>query len=137
MEQAIRAITLTTPGRGLTDITSQVRAFVAEQGTRTGLLTIFCRHTSASLLIQENADPDVLRDLESFFRKIVPEGDHYRHEDEGPDDMPAHIRSALTQSSLSIPVVDGRPVLGTWQAVYLYEHRAISHRRELVLHLIG
>jgi secondary thiamine-phosphate synthase enzyme len=79
----------------------------------------------------------VLRDLESFFRKIVPEGDHYRHEDEGPDDMPAHIRAALTQSSLSIPVVDGRPVLGTWQAVYLYEHRAVSHRRELVLHLIG
>ena len=137
MEQATRSITVVTPGRGLIDITGQVVAFVTSQSITTGLLTIFCRHTSASLLIQENADPDVLRDLETFFRRIAPEGDHYRHEDEGPDDMPAHIRSALTQSSLSIPVVGGRPVLGTWQAIYLYEHRAVSHRRELVLHLIG
>jgi secondary thiamine-phosphate synthase enzyme len=137
MEQATRSISVVTPGRGLIDITGQVAAFVAGQSITTGLLTIFCRHTSASLLIQENADPDVLRDLETFFRKIAPEGDHYRHEDEGPDDMPAHIRSALTQSSLSIPVVEGQPVLGTWQAIYLYEHRAVSHRRELVLHLIG
>jgi secondary thiamine-phosphate synthase enzyme len=137
MDQAARSITVVTPGRGLIDITGQVAAFVREQAIETGLLTIFCRHTSASLLIQENADPDVLRDLETFFRGIAPEGDHYRHGDEGPDDMPAHIRSALTQSSLSIPVVNGRPVLGTWQAIYLYEHRAVSHRRELVLHLIG
>ena len=124
MAQAIGSITVTTAGRGLTDITGRV-------------LAIFCRHTSASLIIQENADPDVLRDLETFFRRIAPEGDHYRHEDEGPDDMPAHIRAALTQTSLSIPVVDGRPVLGIWQAIYLYEHRAAAHRRELALHLIG
>jgi secondary thiamine-phosphate synthase enzyme len=137
MAQATRSITVVTPGRGLIDVTDRVVSFVHEQAIETGLLTIFCRHTSASLLIQENADPDVLRDLETFFRKITPEGGHYRHEDEGPDDMPAHIRSALTQSSLSIPVVGGRPALGTWQAVYLYEHRAVSHRRELVLHLIG
>jgi secondary thiamine-phosphate synthase enzyme len=137
MAQATRSITVVTPGRGLIDVTDRIVAFVDEQAIETGLLTIFCRHTSASLLIQENADPDVLRDLETFFRRIAPEGDHYRHEDEGPDDMPAHIRSALTQSSLSIPVVGGRPGLGTWQAVYLYEHRAVSHRRELVLHLIG
>lgn len=137
MEQAIRSLTVTTSGRGLTDITDHVVAFVADQSIATGLLTIFCRHTSASLVIQENADPDVLRDLETFFRRIAPEDDHYRHDDEGADDMPAHIRAALTQSSLSIPVANGRPVLGTWQAVYLYEHRAVSHRRELVLHLIG
>lgn len=137
MEQATRSITVVTPGRGLIDITGQVAAFVGGQSIATGLLTIFCRHTSASLLIQENADPDVLHDLETFFRKIAPEGGHYRHEDEGPDDMPAHIRSALTQSSLSIPVVAGRPALGIWQAIYLYEHRAASHRRQLVLHLIG
>jgi secondary thiamine-phosphate synthase enzyme len=137
MEQATQSVTIVTPGRGLIDITGQVAAFVGGQSIATGLLTIFCRHTSASLLIQENADPDVLRDLKTFFRRIAPEGDHYRHADEGPDDMPGHIRSALTQSSLSIPVVNGRPVLGTWQAIYLYEHRAVSHRRELVLHLIG
>jgi len=137
MEQATSSLTIVTPGCGLIDVTDRVVAFVREQSIETGLLTIFCRHTSASLLIQENADPDVLRDLETFFRKVAPEGDHYRHEDEGPDDMPAHIRSALTQSSLSIPVVNGRPALGTWQAIYLYEHRAVSHRRELVLHLIG
>jgi secondary thiamine-phosphate synthase enzyme len=137
MEQAIGSITVTTAGRGLTDVTDRVEAFVANRAILTGLLTIFCRHTSASLVVQENADPDVLRDLETFFRRIAPEGDHYRHDDEGPDDMPAHIRAALTQTSLSIPVADGRPVLGTWQAIYLYEHRAVAHRRELVLHLIG
>jgi secondary thiamine-phosphate synthase enzyme len=137
MEQAIGSITVTTAGRGLTDVTDRVEAFVANRAILTGLLTIFCRHTSASLVIQENADPDVLRDLETFFRRIAPEGDHYLHDDEGPDDMPAHIRAALTQTSLSIPVANGRPVLGTWQAIYLYEHRAVAHRRELVLHLIG
>jgi len=137
MLQASRSITVTTGGRGFIDITGRVEEFVREQSIETGLLTVFCRHTSASLLIQENADPDVLRDLETFFRKLVPEGDRYRHDDEGPDDMPGHIRSVLTQSSLSIPVMNGRPVLGTWQAIYLYEHRAHSHRREIVLHLIG
>ena len=137
MEQAIGSITVTTAGRGLTDVTDRIEAFVANRAIRTGLLTIFCRHTSASLVIQENADPDVLRDLETFFRRIAPEGDHYRHDDEGPDDMPAHIRAALTQTSLSIPIANGRPALGTWQAIYLYEHRAVAHRRELVLHLIG
>jgi secondary thiamine-phosphate synthase enzyme len=114
-----------------------VSAFFREQFVETGLLTAYCRHTSASLLIQENADPDVLRDLETFFRKLVPEDDHYRHDEEGPDDMPGHIRSVLTQSSLSIPVVNGRLALGTWQAIYLYEHRARPHRREILLHLLG
>lgn len=137
MVQAVQSFTVMTPGRGLTDVTSRVVGFVAGQSIASGLLTLFCRHTSASLLIQENADPDVLRDLEAFFRRVAPDGDHYRHGDEGPDDMPAHIRAALTQSSLSIPVVNGRLVLGTWQAVYLYEHRAIPHQRELVMHLIG
>jgi secondary thiamine-phosphate synthase enzyme len=136
MAQAVQSIVIATFGRGLIDVTDRVAAFVAGQSVETGLLTVFCRHTSASLLIQENADPDVLRDLESFFRKVAPEGDHYRHADEGPDDMPGHIRSALTQTSLSIPVTNGRLVLGIWQAIYLYEHRAASHRRELVLHLI-
>ncbi len=137
MSQAVRTIAVATPGQGLIDITPQVRSFVADQSLQVGLLTVFCRHTSASLTIQENADPDVLRDLQAFFRRIVPEGAGYRHEDEGPDDMPAHIRSALTQTSLSIPVADGRMVLGTWQAIYLFEHRAVPHRREVVLHLIG
>lgn len=137
MRQATRTIAVATRGRGFTDITREVAAFVREQAIETGLLTVFCRHTSASLLIQENADPDVLRDLETFFRKLVPEGDDYRHDEEGPDDMPGHIRSALTQSSLSVPVVAGRPALGTWQAIYVYEHRARPHRREIVLHLIG
>ena len=137
MNQAIDTVVVSTSGAGLIDITPQVRAFVAGQPVQVGLLTVFCRHTSASLVIQENADPDVLRDLQSFFRKIVPEGAGYRHNDEGPDDMPAHIRSALTQTSLSIPVANGRLVLGTWQAIYLFEHRAAPHRREVVLHLIG
>ena len=137
MRQETRTVTIDPRGRGFADITEHATAFVHEQGIETGLLTVFCRHTSASLLIQENADPDVLRDLEAFFRKLAPETDQYRHDEEGPDDMPGHIRSALTQSSLSIPVLDGRPALGTWQAIYLYEHRARPHRREIVLHLIG
>ena len=111
--------------------------WVKAQGIQTGLLTIWCRHTSASLLVQENTDPDVRADLEAFFRRLVPEHAGYRHEDEGPDDMPAHIKSALTQTQLTTPVDDGKPVLGTWQAIYLFEHRAASHSRELVLHLIG
>ncbi len=102
-----------------------------------GLLTMFCRHTSASLLIQENADPTVRADLQAFFERIAPEGSAYRHRTEGPDDMPAHLRTALTQTSLSIPVDEGRPLLGTWQGIYLFEHRARPHEREIVLHLIG
>ncbi len=137
MNQSVHTITVATEGAGLIDITPQVRSFMANNQVQTGLLTVFCRHTSASLVIQENADPDVLRDLQSFFRKIVPEGAGYRHNDEGPDDMPGHIKSALTQTSLSVPVANGRMVLGTWQAIYLFEHRAIPHRREIVLHLIG
>jgi len=115
-----------------------VRRWVAAQSIATGLLTIYCRHTSASLLIQENADPDVRADLEAFFSRLVTDGAAYfRHDAEGPDDMPAHIRTALTATQLSIPLQDGRPVLGTWQGIYLFEHRTAPHRRELVLHLIG
>jgi secondary thiamine-phosphate synthase enzyme len=137
MRQAMHRLTISTRGRGLTDVTEPVRRWVAEQQIGMGLLTIWCRHTSASLLVQENADPDVRADLETFFSRIAPEHAGYRHEDEGPDDMPAHIKAALTQTQLAVPVDDGRPVLGTWQGIYLFEHRAAPHRRELVLHLIG
>ena len=137
MVQAVHTLVVNTQGRGFTNVTRQVAAFVSAQDIETGLLTVFCRHTSASLLIQENADPDVLRDLETFFRKVAPESEPYRHDEEGPDDMPGHIRAALTQTSLSIPVAGGRMALGAWQAIYLFEHRARPHERELVLHLIG
>ena len=139
MEQRLHRVEVATRGRGLVEVTDEVLRWVAAQGITTGLLTIWCRHTSASLLVQENASPDVRADLEDFFRRLVPDGGggRYRHEDEGPDDMPAHIRAVLTQRQLSVPVRDGRPVLGTWQGIYLYEHRAQPHRRELVLHLIG
>ncbi|MBL6456120.1 YjbQ family protein [Belnapia sp. T6] len=139
MEQRLHRIEVETRGRGLVDITGQVCRWAGAQGIGTGLLTIWCRHTSASLLVQENASPEVRTDLEAFLRRLVPDGGdgRYRHEEEGPDDMPAHIRAALTQTQLSIPVDDGRPVLGTWQGVYLYEHRTSPHRRELVLHLLG
>ena len=137
MEQALHRLTVDTHGQGLVEITEPVCRWVAAQRIGTGLLTIWCRHTSASLLVQENADPDVRADLEAFFRRLVPENAGYRHQDEGPDDMPAHIKAALTQTQLSIPVDDGKPVLGTWQGIYLFEHRAAPHRRELVLHLIG
>jgi len=119
------------------EITSAVRRWVAEQGVAEGLLTVFCRHTSASLLIQENADPNVLKDLMAFFDRVAPEGAGYIHDDEGPDDMPAHLRTALTQVQLSIPVIGGSPMLGTRQGVYLFEHRRAPHRRQIVLHLIG
>jgi secondary thiamine-phosphate synthase enzyme len=135
--QALHRLTIATNGQGLVDVTGPVCRWVAVQAIATGLLTIWCRHTSASLLVQENADPDVRADLEAFFRRLVPENAGYRHEDEGPDDMPAHIKAALTQTHLAIPVDDGRPVLGTWQAIYLFEHRSAPHRRELVLHLLG
>lgn len=110
---------------------------MTQQGIATGLLTVWCRHTSASLTVQENADPTVRADLVDFFRRIVPDDAPYRHADEGPDDMPAHIKAVLTQTQLSIPVADADLVLGTWQAVYLFEHRSMPHRRELVLHLLG
>jgi secondary thiamine-phosphate synthase enzyme len=137
MKQALHTLAIATNGQGLLAITEPISRWVAAQAIRTGLLTIWCRHTSASLLVQENADPDVRADLETFFRRVVPENAEYRHQDEGPDDMPAHIKAALTQTQLSIPVDGGKPVLGTWQGIYLFEHRAAPHRRELVLHLIG
>ena len=138
MRQALHTLLVETPGAGLVEITAAIRRWVAGQGIGTGLLTLWCRHTSASLLVQENASPDARADLEAFFRRIAPEARGlYRHDEEGPDDMPAHLRAALTQTQLSVPVADGRPVLGTWQGIHLFEHRAAPHRREVVLHLIG
>ncbi|NUT01320.1 MAG: YjbQ family protein [Sphingomonas sp.] len=122
---------------GLSEITQGVQSFVSGSGIAEGLLTLFCRHTSASLLIQENAAPSARRDLERYFERIAPEGAHYEHDDEGPDDMPAHLRSALTATQLSIPVRDGRLMLGTWQGIYLFEHRRNPSEREIVLHLVG
>ena len=122
---------------GLHEITSEVDRFVAASGIGEGLLTLFCRHTSASLLIHENAAPAARRDTERFFARLAPEGAQYEHDDEGPDDMPAHLRTALTTTQLSIPVVDGRLTLGTWQGIFLFEHRRGAHHREIALHLIG
>lgn len=127
-----------TPRRGLLEITRPISAWVASSGLRDGLLTVFIRHTSASVLIQENADPEVQRDLERFLARLVPDGDPlFQHTVEGRDDMPAHVRAALTQTHLAIPVESGALLLGTWQGVYLYEHRLNGHRREVALHLIG
>ncbi len=127
-----------TRGRGLLELTDQVVAWVRQREVKTGLLTIFCRHTSASLLIQENAAREVRSDLEAFFESLAPEAPgRYAHEDEGPDDMPAHLRAALTGVQLSIPIVEGRLALGTWQGIYLFEHRRSAHRREIALHLLG
>ena len=138
MKQAFGDITLMTSGPGLYEVTEEVLRWAADQQIRNGLLTIFLRHTSASLVIQENADPDVLADLQDFFSNLVARGPaNYRHGAEGPDDMPAHIRAALTQSQLSIPFEDGRPALGTWQGIYLFEHRDRGHERRLKLHLLG
>ena len=129
-------ITIETNGQGLYEFTREAARFVSESGVDTGLLTVFVRHTSCSLVIQENADPDVKRDLHEFFARLVPENmDWLRHTIEGPDDMPAHIKTALTQVSLSIPFSDGAPLLGTWQGIYLFEHRRAPHRRQIVLHL--
>lgn len=128
---------LQTPGKSLSRITHQVQDVVNNSGIKTGLCSLFLRHTSASLIIQENADPNVLKDLEIFLSKLVPEGNYYIHDDEGPDDMPAHIRSVLTQTSEQIPISQGRLVLGTWQGIYLWEHRQRSHTRELVVHITG
>jgi secondary thiamine-phosphate synthase enzyme len=138
MQQAIHSLRVATRGRGLIEITAAVRDWVDKQEITTGLLTLFCRHTSASLVIQENADPNVRADIEAFFETIAPEDPkRYRHNTEGPDDMPAHLRSALTQSQLGIPIAEGKLVLGTWQGIYLFEHRRIPHQREIVLHVIG
>ena len=125
-------------GPGLVEFTDEVRAWVRSTRIATGLLTLHVRHTSASLLIQENADPEVRRDFERFLRRLVPEGDPiFEHTAEGPDDMPAHVRAALTSTTLSIPVVGGAPALGTWQGIYLYEHRSRPHRRRIAAHVIG
>lgn len=138
MRQIINEITIRTSGPGLTEITHHAEALVREADAGTGLLTAFVRHTSASLLIQENADPDVQRDLQAFFRRLVPDGDRlFVHTAEGPDDMPAHVKAALTQTSIGIPVIEGRLALGTWQGLYLFEHRTAPHTRRVVLHLLA
>jgi len=132
----VRQLTIDTPGQGLHEITPRISPVVREAKIDEGLCTLFVRHTSASLVIQENADPSAKEDLERWLNRLVPEGDpFYRHDAEGPDDMPAHIKAALTQTSLSIPVVDGKLALGTWQGVYLWEHRRRGARRELMLHI--
>ena len=139
---AQQKVIVATAGQGLYEFTRQAEAFVRQAGVGIGLLTVFVRHTSCSLLIQENADPDVRRDLDAFFQRLVPPADdpsmrYLIHRDEGPDDMPAHIKAALTAVSLSIPITDGELALGTWQGLYLFEHRDRPHRREIVLHVSG
>jgi secondary thiamine-phosphate synthase enzyme len=131
-----RELTISTPGQGLHEITTHIARLVAESGVTDGLCTVFIRHTSASLTIQENADPSARRDLEAWFGRLVPESDPlYTHDSEGPDDMPAHIKAVLTQTSLSIPILEGRLALGTWQGIYLWEHRRGTHQRRLVVHV--
>ncbi|MBJ7899372.1 MAG: YjbQ family protein [Cyanobacteria bacterium RI_101] len=138
LSQYQQSLIIPTQGKSLRPFTSQVQEIVKESGIQTGLCLVFIRHTSASLLIQENADPDVLADLSTFFSQLVPEDERrYRHSSEGPDDMPSHIRSALTNTSEQIPIAQGRLVLGTWQGIYLWEHRQGAHRREVVVHLTG
>ncbi len=138
MRQAQHRLLIETPRRGLVEITRPVLAWVESTGLRDGLLTAFIRHTSASLLIQENADAEVQRDLERFLARLVPDGDPlFRHAAEGSDDMPAHVRSVLTQTQISIPLQRGALLLGTWQGLYVYEHRLRGHRREVALHLLG
>lgn len=138
MRQLTSQINVPTRGRRIYDITSEVVGWAREAGILTGMLTLYIQHTSASLLINENYDPDVLADLERFFARLVPDGDPlFVHVDEGADDMPAHVRTALTQTHLCIPVLDGKLALGTWQGIFLYEHRRTSHQRRVLLHLIG
>jgi secondary thiamine-phosphate synthase enzyme len=138
MRQHQHTLTVHTRGKALHHITAAGREGLANSRVSTGLVTVFVTHTSASLLIQENADPEVQRDLERFFKRLVPDGDPlFRHVDEGPDDMPAHVRSALTATSLGIPVSAGRLALGTWQGIYLYEHRDARHERKVVVHVLG
>lgn len=130
-------LTVQTPGRGFTDLTGEAAKFVAEAGARDGALTLFVRHTSASLTIQENADPSVLVDLTTALSRLAPENAGWTHDAEGPDDMPAHVKTMLTQTSVHVPVLSGKLALGTWQAIYLIEHRARPHRREVVLQFLG
>jgi len=137
MRQASSILTISTRGKGLTDITQKVTAQLRDSGLANGVATLFCRHTSASLLIQENAAPAARRDLEAYFERVAPEGGDYEHDDEGPDDMPAHLRAALTQTQLSIPLVDGALALGPWQGIFLFEHRRAPQEREIVCHVIG
>jgi secondary thiamine-phosphate synthase enzyme len=138
MKQTQFSFVVSTRGRGIYCVSREVCGWVERQDIQSGLLTLFIPHTSASLLIQENADPDVLEDLNRFFNRLVPDGDSlFQHQDEGPDDMPAHVRSALTQTHLSIPVRDNKPGLGIWQGIYLFEHRTQPHKRDIILHLIG
>ncbi|MEP0068863.1 secondary thiamine-phosphate synthase enzyme YjbQ [Pyruvatibacter sp.] len=137
MHQHAQTLAIRTPGSGLFDITSKVEAVVSQSAITNGLATLFIRHTSASLTIQENADPDVLVDLKNFFERIAPFTDTYQHATEGPDDMPAHIKSALTATSLSIPISAGRMALGTWQGIYVFEHRTRAHDRDVVVHVMG
>jgi secondary thiamine-phosphate synthase enzyme len=135
--QVMTVVAIPTRGPGLIDLTAIVGDWLAGQCARDGLLTVYVRHTSASLLVQENADPDVRRDLLDALARLAPEREHYRHASEGPDDMPAHIKAALTPTSITIPVMDGAPALGTWQGLFLVEHRAAPHRREVALHFMG
>ncbi len=138
MRQAADLLRIQTSGRGLHEITGEIVAWLDRQNVSTGLLTLFCRHTSASLLIQENAAPAVKADLENFFAEIAPEDPgRYAHNDEGPDDMPAHLRTALTGVNLAVPIIGGRLQLGTWQGVFFFEHRRRPHRREIAMHVIG
>jgi len=138
LRQSVHELTISTCGRGFTEVTREVTVILRQSGLKIGLATLHLRHTSASLLIQENADPEVRRDLERFFTRLAPDGDPlFQHICEGEDDMPAHIRTALTTVNLSIPIVRGELVLGTWQGIYVWEHRTAAHRREMVLHLLG
>ena len=137
MRQALHTLEVRTAGKSLVAITRPVVDWVAQQAIGAGLLTLWCRHTSASLTVQENADPAVRDDILAYFERLAPEAGDYRHAEEGKDDMPAHLRAMLTGTQVSIPVVDGRPVLGTWQGLFLFEHRRAPHRREVVLHLLG
>lgn len=138
MLQKQTTISLATRGQALYEFTREAAHFTSQSGIETGLLHVFCRHTSASLIIQENADPDVQRDLVAFFKRLVPDGDPlFIHTCEGPDDMPAHVKAALTQTTLTIPIANGRLMLGTWQGLYLFEHRTAPHSRQIVLHAIG
>ena len=138
MRQSTHRLEVSTRGKGFYEITREVGSWLSQQGLRTGMLSVYIQHTSASLVIQENADPDVVKDLETFFSRLVREDDNfYTHTSEGPDDMPAHIRAALTQTQLSIPILDSRPSLGDWQGIYVFEHRRRPHQRSVLLHALG
>ena len=137
MRQFVGLLSVSTRGRGLVEITREVLNWLKPHAVQTGLLTLFCQHTSAGLVIQENAARDVRADLETFFDRVAPEEGEYRHADEGPDDMPAHIRAVLTGVQLAIPILEGRLALGTWQGIYLFEHRRAPHQRQVALHLLG